>query len=299
MRLEVGCRHECRHGTLKRAPRVRLAAALLWLAATAFAQQEAPYFFLQFGDPQLGMNDAGKGYEQEAANLEFAIATANRLRPAFVVVSGDLVNKADAELITAYRRIVSRLDASIPLYNVAGNHDVGGEPTPESLALWRKNFGPDYYSFRERNLYGIVLDSNLIHSPGKAPAGAAAQEVWLKQELARAKASGARHIVQFQHHPWFLENAGEADQYFNIPLARRRAYLDLLEGAGVRYVFSGHYHRNAYGKDGALEMITNAPVGKPLGKDPSGIRVVIVRPGSLEHRYYGFGSIPNRIELAP
>jgi hypothetical protein len=103
--------------------------------------------------------------------------------------------------------------------------------------------------------------------------------------------------VIFQHYPWFLEKPDEPDQYFNIPLERRGAYLELLKGAGVSHVFAGHVHRNAQGRDGALEMVTSGPVGRPLGSDPSGIRVVIVRPEGLEHHYYGLGSIPNQIQL--
>ena len=40
---------------------------------------------------------------------------------------------------------------------------------------------------------------------------------------------------------------------------------------------AGHYHRNAEGRAGAMEMITTGPVGKPLGNgSQSGMRVVIV-----------------------
>ena len=47
-------------------------------------------------------------------------------------------------------------------------------------------FGRDYYAFTARTLYGIALNSSLIHSPGKAPALADAQERWLESDLARA-----------------------------------------------------------------------------------------------------------------
>ena len=40
-------------------------------------------------------------------------------------------------------------------------------------------------------------------------------------------------------------------------------------------------------------MITSGPVGRPLGTDPSGMRIVTVFPDRLEHQYYGFGLIPN------
>ena len=272
-----------------------LLAALL-VAVPATAQEPAGDVFVQLADPQFGMYTNDRDFVQETANLEFAIANINRLRPAFVIICGDLINKAgDALQRNEYRRITAMLDPAIHLYAVAGNHDVGNEPTPASLADYREHFGPDYYSFQDGGIYGIVLDSSVIAAPGAVEYEAAAQEKWLVAELARAQRSGARHIVVFQHHPWFTDDADEPDAYFNIPIETRQRYLAIFRDAEVRYVFAGHYHRNDYGTDGPLEMITSGPVGKPLGDDPSGIRIVRVTVDGLEHRYYAFGQIPNRL----
>jgi 3',5'-cyclic AMP phosphodiesterase CpdA len=281
---------------------LRGSIALLALAlcgwTTQPAPQHAPFFFLQFSDPQFGMFTDNKDFAQETANFQFAVATANRLRPAFLIVTGDLVNKpGDAAQIAEYRRIAAGLDRAIPLYNVAGNHDVENVPTPASIAAFESLFGPDHYSFQHDTLYGIVLDSSLIHSPDKAGDLAAAQEQWVRAELRKAGQSGAKHIVVFQHHPWFLKEAAEADEYFNIPKVRRGVFLDLFRQAGVKYLFAGHYHRNALARDGDLEMITTGPVGKPLGEAKSGVRAVIVRDSGLTHRYYELGEIPNQIPL--
>lgn len=276
--------------------RIGLAAALL--AALAFARQPAaPFFFLQFTDPQFGMFTADKDFAQETANFEFAIATANRLRPVFVVVTGDLVNKAgDAAQIAEYQRIASKLDRAIPLYNVPGNHDVGNTPTPESVAAYVKAFGPDHYTFTFGSLTGIVIDSAIMSAPDRVPALYAEQDQWLRGELARARTAGAAHIVIFQHHPWFLRDAVEPDGYYNIPLARRADLLGLLHASGVRYVFAGHYHNNSPARDGDLEMITSGPVGKPQGAGArSGIRVAIVRGTGIEHRFYDLSEVPNKI----
>src|SRR6266571_9054652 len=126
--------------------------------------------FIQMSDPQFGMFTKDVSFEQETANFEFAIATANRLKPAFVVVTGDLVNKSgDAAQIAEYKRIAAKLDRSIPLYSVPGNHDEGNEPTPESIAAYREKFGPDYYTFRSHGMAGFVLDGNLLKAPQHVP----------------------------------------------------------------------------------------------------------------------------------
>lgn len=268
------------------------------VALPVHAAIEEPFFFIQLSDPQLGMFTDNKDFAQDAANFEFAVAAVNRLHPAFVVITGDLVNRpGDSAQIAAYRRIAGQIDPSIPVYNIAGNHDVKNVPTPASLADYTKNFGPDRFTFRQRNLAGIVLNSTLIHSPQEAPAELAEQERWLRAALTRAKADGARHIVIFQHHPWFVATANEPDQYFNIPLARRASYLALFREFGVRYLFCGHYHRNAEGRDGDLQNITSGPVGKPLGGAKSGLRIAIVRDDAIEHRYYDLGDLPTKIDL--
>jgi 3',5'-cyclic AMP phosphodiesterase CpdA len=256
----------------------------------------AASFFLQLTDPQFGMYTDNADFAQETANFEFAIAAANRLRPSFVVVTGDLVNRpGDAAQIAEYRRVAARLDPAIPLYNVPGNHDVGNVPTSDSIETYERAFGPDHYTFRTSTITGIVLDSSLIHSPEGAPDRASAQLAWLRTELARAKGDRDRRIVVFQHHSWFVSAADEPDDYFNIPRERRGVYLGLFHEYGVSALFAGHYHRNSEARDREIPMITSGPVGKPLGGAKSGIRVVTVGE-TISSRYYEFGDVPNRID---
>ncbi len=275
---------------------ITLAAAAVLVIAPRAAEQ--PFFFIQLSDPQLGMAASNADFAQETVSLEFAIATANRLRPAFVIVTGDVVNKVDDEAQWAeYHRITAKLDRGIVLYNVVGNHDITDPLTPEALAVYTKRVGPDHYTFRYGSLAGIVIDSPLLLAAQKAPDPAAAQLQWLKAELERARSEGARHIVIFQHHPFFLADPAEPDQYFNIARALRGTYLSLLKDAGVRYVFAGHLHRNATGRDGDLEMVTSGPVGRPTGDTKSGLRIVTVTDKGIQHRYYDFGEIPNKVPL--
>lgn len=279
--------------------RLLLALAAISIASVRVAAAE-PFFFIQLTDPQLGMFTDNADFAQDAANLEFAVATVNRLRPAFVIITGDLINKpGDPAQLAAYRRLTGKVDPAIPVYHLAGNHDIGNTPTPATIAAYEQVLGPARYVFRHQGFVGIVLNSGVIHTPKETAEELAAQERWLRNELAAAKAAGTRHIVVFQHHPWFLKSAGEPDQYFNVPLERRTAYLALFREFGVRYLFSGHYHRNAEVRDGDLVAVTSGPVGKPLGGAKSGLRVVVVREDRIESRYHEFGDLPSRVELKP
>ena len=76
-------------------------------------------FFLQMSDPQFGMFAENRDFRQETVNFEFVTATANRLRPRFVVISGDLINQAgNAAQVAEYLLIAVKLDPAIKLYNV-------------------------------------------------------------------------------------------------------------------------------------------------------------------------------------
>lgn len=257
-----------------------------------------PYTFFQMADTQFGFFNANKEFSRETVNMEKAIAESNRLKPAFVVICGDLVNKpGDLAQIAEYKRIAAKLDPSIKLYSVSGNHDVENAPTPASLKLYKQHFGEDRYTFRSGNMLGIIINSSLIKDPSLAPAEAAAQESWLKTNLEIARKSGAKNIMVFMHHSLFLKDPNEPDEYFNINTERRKWYLELFKQYGVKQVFAGHYHRNSYGKAGDLEMITTGPVGRPLGADSSGFRIVNVKGKIVDHDYFALDSLPERLRF--
>src|SRR5689334_12096277 len=151
-------------------------AVLLCIPVSATRAAE-PFFFIQLSDPQFGMFTGNKDFAQETANFEFAAATINRLRPKFVVITGDLVNKpGDTAQIAEFKRIAGKIDSAIPVYNVAGNHDVENVPTPAMIATYTNQFGPDRYTFRHEGFVGVVLNSSIIHSPQQTTNEYAAQE---------------------------------------------------------------------------------------------------------------------------
>lgn len=272
---------------------------LLLAASTTTTVRSAatPYVFIQLSDPQFGMFTADRDFAQETINFERAVAHVNRLRPDFVVITGDLVNRpGDRAQMDEYDRIRALIDPAIVVHAMPGNHDVDNVPTPARLAAYRARYGHDWYTFRHKNLLGVVLDSSLIHSPAQAESEAAAQEAWLRAQLAAARPEGVRHVVVFQHHPWFLASTNEADDYFNIPLARRVPLLTLLRASGVRTLVSGHYHRNAVASDGGFEAIVTGAVGMPLGGSSSGLRAFRVTDDDITHRFFALDAVPDAID---
>ena len=122
------------------------------------------------------------------------------------------------------------------------------------------------------------------------------QTAWLEKTLEGASEERFNHVIVFKHFPLCLHRVDEPDGYFNVPGPRRRELLDLFHKHGVRAVFSGHYHRNAYAKDGELELVTTSSCGKPLGTDPTGFRIVKVFGDHIEHRYCGFEEMPEKVD---
>ena len=272
--------------------------------------------FIQMADPQFGMyssvskfSEADKAERrQRGINIEYsgpileglaketslfteAIETANKIKPDFVVICGDMVHSSDSEeQFQELMRISRLLNKDIKLYWVAGNHDVGDKPTRAGLAKYKEQFGEYNYSFQEENCYFIVLNSSICYDPGSVPDEWDNLISFLEKELQIAASVQKRHKIIFMHHPLYLNDPNEGDNYFVIPSMRRAKIIDLITEYDVSAVFTGHLHRNNYRKIGNTELVSTGPVGFPLGKDPSGIRHVQLDDNSLTHEYLGLTS---------
>ena len=172
-----------------------------------------PFFFIQLSDPQLGLMAAlgrvsqEEGLAPEIALFEKAIAEVNRLKPDFVVVTGDMgQTNMDPVEIAEVKRIAKGLDPTIPIHWAPGNRDTtfdGDTPVPELLGRYRAEFGPDYYGFAHKGVGFIVLSSSVIYDPSEVPGEWEAQLEFVEAELAAsAERSDIMRIV-FSHHPLF------------------------------------------------------------------------------------------------
>ena len=240
-----------------------------------------------------------EGFAPETALFTRAIEHANRLKPAFLVMCGDMVNESDNDdQVAEVKRIAALLDDSIPMHWVPGNHDIAVDhtnPDQESLDRYRDNFGPDYYAFSHGGLRFIVINSTLFTSPGPLAAQAKAQLAFVEAEAIIASiqhtnsqnaAQGAGRIVLFSHHPLFIDSPGEPDNPWSITKRFREPLLELAADHGIKANFAGHWHRNNIVKKNGIEVISTGPVGFPLWHDPSGFRVVKVTARGITHEYH-------------
>ena len=289
------------------------------LSWSSEGEWRGPFVWVQAADTQLGMIHSfrSKGeamWEEELQLLQKAVTAVNRLRPRprFFVVCGDLVDampgvEAKSAQIRDLKGLLVALDPAIAAVCVCGNHDIGDVPTPEAIDAYRSDFGDDYFSFWVGGCKFLVLNSQYYHDDSRTKALRRAQDDWLDEELPILPGQPRKHLIGLQHIPPFVRSPdedkvavpGNDALSFNFQdKALRRAFLSRLRGAGMRALFCGHYHRNAGGWDGDLEVVVTSAVGCQLGDDSSGLRIVTVREDSVSHQYYDLDSIPTELNLA-
>lgn len=275
-----------------------LVIVLLMLATSAIisvAGNVQPFFFIQLSDPQFGFMDGNKSITAEIEAMEKAVVAINRLKPPFVVVTGDFVNQSQNEIqISAYKQMISKINPETKVYMIPGNHDIG-TVNPESMEAYRKNYGAFRFSFTYNNCAFIGIDSNIIKADDKEREEA--QFVWLKKELEKNRKMKFKFL--FTHCSIFLKQVNEPKNYSNFPLGMREKYIRLLKEHGVNAVFAGHLHNNSYGKADNLEMITIGAVGKALGTGFQGMNLVRVYPDYYVSEYIALDQFPYRVNLSP
>ncbi|XP_055417129.1 serine/threonine-protein phosphatase CPPED1 isoform X2 [Bubalus kerabau] len=268
---------------------------------------KGPFYFIQGADPQFGLmkawatgdcDDGGDEWEQEIRLAEQAVQAINKLnpKPKFFVLCGDLVHAMPGrpwrkEQTEDLQRVLRTVDSDIPLVLVSGNHDVGNIPTPETIAEFQRTWGDDYFSFWVGGVLFLVLNSQFLYDASRCPALKQEHDHWLDQQLRTAGQRACRHAVVFQHIPLFLQSIGEDDDYFNLTKSVRKEMADKFVEAGIKAVFSGHYHRNAGGTYQNLDMVVSSAIGCQLGTDTHGLRVVVVTAEKIVHRYYSLDEL--------
>ena len=87
--------------------------ALFLALALLPARAQKPFFFVQITDPQLGFKEKNTMAEGVRLLTE-TVEAINRIRPAFVIVTGDMVNnRFNEEQWEAYSRLIAQIDKDI------------------------------------------------------------------------------------------------------------------------------------------------------------------------------------------
>lgn len=207
-----------------------------------FAHSSFAFSFVVFGDNQDGDSIFQKIINK--VNQEKGVA--------FAVNTGDLVQNGTESEYLHYKELISQL--KMPVHNAMGNHDAvsGG------WKIFKKMFGPDYYSFDYEGAHFVILDNSFKASFDSQ------QFEWLKKDLA---ATDARQKFVFMHRPTF----DPSELYKNYIMSGREIAQQLMQlfiKYKVDYVFAGHIHGYARSeRDGVIYLISGG-AGAPLYLPP-------------------------------
>ena len=274
-----------------------LSISFLWIlillsSCGVLKNTDRQFLFIQMTDPQFGFFSNNKEFSEETKLYEKAVEEINRIRPAFVVITGDLVNdKSNQSQWDEFRRITSLINPETKVYLTPGNHDIGQAPEKKDIDRYTSMFGEDRFSFGYRGCRFIGFNSCLIKA--NTPGLEEDQFNWLRNKLESAGRS--KQTILFCHHPFFIKDPEEPVTYSNIDPETRAKYLTLFSEFDVEAVFAGHLHNNAEGSFGVTEMITTSAVGRPLGDAPSGFRIVQVTDNKIIDRYFSLDEIPDPV----
>jgi len=230
--------------------------------------------------------------EEHRIFFEKAIREINKINPAFVIATGDLVFAAESATISQakewyniYSDSIKNLD--VPVFNMVGNHDVVGICCKKDISdepgynkeMYRDFFGPAYYSFDWGSCHCIVLDPNEFLEGNQFYRIPDYQVEWLRNDLSYRE---EKPLLVFFHEPttsW--ENRADVLSLFNQYLTK---------------MFSGHWHMDILlDSQGIPEQVTGAVCGEWWRGDcsdgkPCGYRIVQVEGNNIFSFYKEIGA---------
>lgn len=245
-------------------------------------------------------------------------AIVDSVRPAFVVVTGDLtrdalrVGEEEARgYFELYRQESGRI--TVPVWNVPGNHENFGIERHLSLVakshplygrgMYRHYLGPDYYSFTAGGVHFVGLNSVDYEDLWYYGHVDSTQLRWLQRDLARVPCNVP--IVTFNHIP-FAAGAPAIAGYDDTPgmtvlrvggkeqlrhvVSNLDEVLKVLEDRPFPLALGGHFHereRVEFGLQGKPPIrfeqaaAVVGPGGLPWLPMASGVTVYRIRGGKI------------------
>ena len=221
-------------------------------------EAKEPFSFAIVGDPHPGKLPLPEPW---AASPVFAriVEELNIVSPSLVLTAGDLIQgyTTDQDTLTrqhqAFLEQIQRLEA--PFLPCIGNHDVR---EPVSEAVWRRFWGPRYYSVDVGPCHFTVLDAEQ-NKDLESIAGA--QLEWLREDLTLAEGST---VFVVGHRPYWKDYPLHQATWKG-PGGRNYWTEDvesLFQGRDIAAIVVGHQHRFEMERiGGVLHLISGGSGG--------------------------------------
>lgn len=258
--------------------------------------------------------------EASVARTRRLKAIADSVKPAFVLVSGDLVRDAlrvgESEARGYYELYVRETAGfSAPVWSVPGNHENFGIERAKSgvtathplygKAMFRSYLGPTYFGFTYGGVHFLGLDSVDIEDQSYYGHVDDVQLAWIEQELATVRAGTP--VVTFNHIPLVsgtLMSAGidensvapsiitiaGAKQYRHVVSNPADVLARVTKAHTLAIALGGHYHaREQVGFEYSGKQLRFAQTSAVVGPAPlmgqmarSGVMVYRVSDGVVD-----------------
>ncbi len=270
------------------------------------------FTFIQASDTHLNEKSIGR--------MDKLRAIVDSVRPALVVITGDLVKDAlrvpEKEATRLYELFSTESKKmNAPLWLVPGNHEIFGIERQSSLVspqnplygrkMYRHYFGPDYYSFNYGGVHFIGLNSvefEDLYYYGRIDS---VQLEWLRKDAATVPSN--MPTITFQHIPFYsggmsLDNFQEDG--FNRSVEREHGVLQyrhvvsnsdevmkILGNHNYVLALAGHDHfQQKLSFEGVKTRFEQTaavigPVAGDLFTFPSGVTVYHVINGKIEGQF--------------
>ena len=196
---------------------------------------------------------------------------ADSLKPAFVLISGDLVKdalhvseKEASSLYELYLREINKF--SVPVYNVPGNHEIFGIERHSSLVspshplygkeMYRHYLGPDYYSFNYGGIHFVGINSVDYNDLWYYGYVDSVQLKWIEKDVSFINT--LTPVVTFNHIPFYSgglsmwtfqeEEPGSTlisingKKYFRHVVSNADEVMNKLKNNVYTLALAGHYH---------------------------------------------------------
>jgi hypothetical protein len=245
---------------------------------------DPPFTFVQISDYHKGDPRADRqfpGVDIERVRMA-ALNAANREKPAFILVTGDVNSYPDTFDVDYPASSGELVDhASAPLIILPGNHDFysfsndKGKYLFDGKEYWAKFYGPerrafDYGPFRFIcfNSYDLPIDARnenaaysiMSRKPHTVQGGLTAENFkWIFDQVATA---GGRTLVFAAHHD--PRNFESDPSKWCKDCVTPKKFTDAIRDAGVAYYFYGHIHNFEEYVDGPTHYFSSTSVGSDV-----------------------------------
>lgn len=252
----------------------------LLLVLILISCKENKITFIQMCDTQLGFG----GYEEDKIRFVKAVEKINLLNPDFVLVCGDLVDRANEKSFEDFLEIKEKF--KVPCFLAPGNHDVGNNPNSKSLEFYRKKIGADYFVQEFENYALVVANSQLWKV--EVEEESQKHNDWFLETIKNLNSKN-KNIFVGMHFPFFVENVKEEENYYNFPIGKRLEILEFLSENEIKAVFSGHAHKTIFNNYKNIKLASTETTSRNFDKRPFGFRLWTfdTKNDSLSNKFYG------------